>query len=211
MATQSACANLKEGQDVSCAPPARRYFQQAVIINKADIDPETIVTQNDPLAVTCEYSVDFSLKADKTGFLFRGSENGSTYKGTYDKTTNETFGLPDYIHHAQMLVVGVDEPSKCILASLDKGSYVVAMQYNDGVVEIFGLQNGMTTDDYTYDPQEGGGGQVIIMSSREVAPESTLPLVFKPAATNGSGILLNAPKIFFLTLLSASTNSLSSN
>lgn len=188
MAVTNICAELKRGQDTSCTSPLRRYYQQAVVMNKSDIDMTTVqITASDAgtPTPTCAYNVEFTLKEGKTGYLFRGNENGSTYKGYFDKVTNETFGVPDYTHHVQMLVAGVEENSKCILSSLDKGSFVVAMQFADGTVEIYGMQNGMKTDDYTYDTQENGGGTAIILSSRETAPEGYLPLVYKSATPDG--------------------------
>ncbi len=43
MARQSNCAILLQGQDAGCVPLVRKFYQQAVIINKADIDPDSIV------------------------------------------------------------------------------------------------------------------------------------------------------------------------
>jgi len=187
MATTSACASLKAGQDVSClASPSRRYYQQAVIINKSDIDPATVV-KTLPTAVSsvCNYNVAFALKDGATGYAFKGSENGSTYVGYFDKATNELTGNPDYTHHAQLLVMGVAEATKCILNSLDRGSYVVAYQFYDNTIEIYGFDSGLTTEDYTYNAQEGGGGQAIILSSREISPEPNQPYAYKSGTEDG--------------------------
>lgn len=185
MATYNACAELKKGQDTSCLSPKRRYIQQSVVINYGDIDRKTIVYTDPTAPSVCAYSVQFSLKTGKTGYLFRGSENASSFKGYADKANSENFGNPEYIHHSQIPIVGVDENAKCILSSLDKGSYVVAMQFSDNTIEIFGLENGMKTDDYTYDPQEGGGGGLIVLSSREFSPEGMLPVVYKSLVEGG--------------------------
>lgn len=188
MAVTSPCAELKGGQDISCTSPLRRFYQQAVIINKSDIDTTTVEITAPTTGggtPTCAYNVQFSLKTGKTGYMFKGSENGSVYKGYFDKATNETFGVPDYTHHVQILLVGVSEETKCYLDALDKGSYVVAMQFADGTVEMYGFQSGMTTEDYTYDPQEGGGGTPIILSSREISPEPRVPLVYKSQVEGG--------------------------
>lgn len=185
MAIQSICGTLKAGQDLSCITPARRYFQQAVIINKSDIDTYTITAPNGVAPDSCEYQVEFTLKDGKTGYRLMGSENGSTYRGYFDKSIAETLGQPQYIHNVQILIAGVDRATKCILDALDKGSYVVALQFSDNTVEIYGIQNGLTTGDYTYDVQEGGGGTAIVLSSRENAPEGYLPLVYKSATPDG--------------------------
>lgn len=182
MAVLPLCARLISGQDASCVPVTRKYYQQAVIINKSDIDPDSIeITKTDfeTTPEVCAYNVSFTLKEGATGYRFMGSENGSVYFGRYNKTLNDVTGLPQYVHEAQMLVVGIDEASKCILDALDKGSFVVAYQFMDGTVEIYGIQNGLSTGDYTYSVQENGGATSIILTSNEAAPESSLPLVYK--------------------------------
>lgn len=179
MATTSLCGTLKNGQDASCIAPARRFYQQAVLINLTDIDQSTVVvsvpTAEDP---DCVYNVQFSLKDGKTGFRFVGPEAGSSYKGYFDKSRSD-IGFTQYVHNAQILVVGSTEEAKCILDSLSKGKYAVAYQFTDGTVEIYGFQNGLTTGDFTYDVQEGGGGVAVILSSLETAPENLVPLVYK--------------------------------
>jgi hypothetical protein len=177
MAITSICGTLKAGLDLSCVAPTRRYYQQAVIINKADIET---ITVNPPTAETCAYTVEFSLKDGKTGYRILGGANGSTFKGMFAKSVNDTTGIVEYIHTAQLLIAGVDAATKCVLDALDKGSYVVALQIGN-TVEIFGIQNGLTTGDYTYDVQEGGGGAAIPLQSREDAPEGYLPLVYESA------------------------------
>lgn len=182
MAVASICGNLKNGQDASCIVPVRKYYQQAVVINLADINPTTLVITT-PTALLCNYNVRFRLKAGKTGYRFSGTENGSTYKGYFDKSVSD-LGFVQYKHNAQLLVVGASEASKCILDSLSKGNYAVAFQFLDGVVEIYGIQNGMVAGDFTYDVQEGGGGTPIVLSSRDNAPEGLVPLIYKSIVVN---------------------------
>lgn len=178
MAVISVCGALLNGQDGSCTPIKRRYYQQAVVINKADIaEYELLLTDFDNPSPVCRYGVTFTLKDGKTGYRFTGLEAGSSYFGAFDKTRSD-LGYPQYAHNANLLVVGATEEAKCILSELDKGSYVVAFQFSDGTVEIYGIENGLTTGDYTYDIQTGGGGSAIILSSLETAPENNLPLVY---------------------------------
>lgn len=181
MAVTSICGTLKNGQDASCISPIRRYFQQAVVINKSDILSFVITAPSGALGV-CAYNVTFTLKPGKAGFRFSGPEGGSTYKGFFDKSQSD-LGYAQYAHSVQMLIVGVDEASKCVLDALGKGSYVVAIQVGN-IVEIYGMENGLVAGDYTYDPQEGGGGAAIGLASAETAPELRLPLVYKSAIVN---------------------------
>jgi hypothetical protein len=185
MAVASICGTLKNGQDASCVAPARRFYQQAVIINKSDIDTTTVVLAvPNAESVECEYSVQFSLKEGKTGLRFTGPESGSSYKGYFDKTLSD-LGFTQYKHNAQILIVGSTEEAKCILDSLSKGKYVVVYQFTDGTVEVYGFENGLTTGDFTYDVQEGGGGTAVILSSLDTAPENYVPLVYKSLVEGG--------------------------
>lgn len=179
MAVQSICAKLFTALDASCNAPVRKYFQEAVVINKQDIDSYTITTP-DPNTSTCNYKVTFALKSGTTGYRIQGSEAGSSFFGSFDKSRSD-LGYPQYIHNTGLLVTGVDEASKCVLDSLDKGSFVVALQLKNGTVEIYGIVNGLTTGDYSYNIQEGGGGTQVILSSVEDAPEATLPLIYESA------------------------------
>lgn len=187
MAVDSLCAKLLSGQDASCESPKRRYFQQAVVINKSDIDSYTINrTDFDAENPTCAYNVQFVLKEGKTGYLFQGPEAGSSYFGTFDKTLSD-LGFNQYNHNVNMVVIGATEAAKCILEALDKARLVVALQFTDGTVEIYGIENGLSTGDYTYDVQTNGGGSAIILSSSETAPENFLPMVYAPQPGGDAG------------------------
>ena len=183
MAVLPLCARLGTGQDVSCVPVQRKYYQQVVLINKSDIDYSSAsVTKTDyetapevPL-----HNVTFSLKEGSKGYRFAGSENGSVYFGRTNKSTSD-LGLPQYSQEVQMLVVGAGESTKSVLEALDKGSMVAAMQFGDGTVEIYGYDNGLSTGDYTYSIQENGGGTTIVLSSNDSSPESSHPFVYKSA------------------------------
>jgi len=189
MAIESICATLLAGQETTCEPIKRRYFQQAVIIPKQDIDPSSVVitkTDYESETPTCSYNVSFQLKEGKSGKVFIGPSNGSNFFGAYDKTTSD-LGFSQYTHRASILIVGATEVAKCILESLDKGNYVVAYQFTDGTVEVYGFENGLSTGDYSYDVQGGGGGSVIELTSNENAPENYLPLIYKSLTPGQEG------------------------
>lgn len=183
MAVESVCGKLLNGQDNTCVVLTRRYYQQAVVINRSDIDPASIAylrTDFSSPSPVCAYGVSFELKPGKTGFLFAGLEAGSAYFGTFDKTRNDQ-GYPQYAHNANLIVAGANIEAKCILSGLDKGSYVVAYQFADGTVEIYGIGSGLTTGDYSGDIQTNGGVVSVVLSSLEVAPENDLPMVYVSA------------------------------
>ena len=183
MAVDSICGTLIAGQDNSCPTTTqRKYFQQAVLINRNDIDYTTAV-KTLPTTELCSYNVAFALKSGKTGYRFTANESGSSIKGWFDKSRND-LGNVQYIHQVQILVMNILESSKCILSRLDLGNFVVALQ-NGQTVEIFGFDNGLSTGDYTYDVAEGGGGTMIALASLEDNPESFLPPVYKAAVPGG--------------------------
>lgn len=177
MALTSICGTLTVGQDNSCLTQVqRKYYQQLVLINRSSIDPASIVatlsTEDE-----CAYNVQFSLKDGETGYRFTANESGSSIKGFFDKSRDDNGNL-QYNHQVQALIMNVLEESKCILAALDKGNFVAALQ-NGNTIEIFGLYNGLTTGDYTFDTTEGGGGTLITLSNLEDNQESFLPFVYK--------------------------------
>jgi hypothetical protein len=177
MAVESLCAKLLAGQDNSCSAPIRKYEQQIVVINKSDIEEYEITKTNfsiDP--PVCAYNVNFTLKDGKTGYRIIGPQNGSAFSGTYAKSTSD-LGYVQYQHIVNMLTTGFDETSKCITEALDKGSYIVAMQVGQ-TIEIYGIENGLTTGDYTNDPQANGGGNAVTLQSLENTPENSKPLVY---------------------------------
>ena len=192
MAVTSTCALLVNDLDVACIAPVRKAYQQAVLINKNDFDTSTI-TLPDPAAdpPTCDYSVEFALKSGTTGYRISGAEAGSSFYGSHDKSRSD-LGFAQYIHNVGILIAGISEEVKCVLDSLDKGSFVVALQWKDGTVEIFGFVNGLTTGDYSYNVQEGGGGTQIILSSLEDAPENNLPLVYVSAVPGQENVDFDA-------------------
>lgn len=186
MAIEPLCARLLAGQDNSCDAPVRKYVQQAVVILKSDIEEYDISkTDFSDINPACEYNVTFTLKDGKTGYRFSGPKNGASYSGTYAKSTSD-LGFTQYQHIVNMLVTGFDESSKCVLEGLDKNAYVVALQI-DQTIEIYGVENGLTTGDYTADLQANGGAIPITMTSLETTPEPSKPLVYK-SNTPGSEV-----------------------
>lgn len=179
MAVTSPCALLANGQDNSCLTEiVRKYYQQVVLINRSDIVDivQTVPTAEDP---ACVYTVGFSLKEGTTGYRIAGIEAGSVYKGYFDKSVSD-LSYPQYIHHVDMVLMGVGQDTKCLLDSLSRGSFVAALQIGE-TIEIYGIGSGLSIDDFTFDVGEGGGGSLLTLSSLENAPESRLPFIYVPA------------------------------
>lgn len=181
MAIVPLCAQLRSGLDAACAPLKRRFYQQAVLVQKTDIESYQIVrTDYDTPGAPCQYHALVTLKPGATGYLFIGPETGSSYFGSFDKSMSD-LGIVQYNHNASILMTGVSEEQSCVLEALDKTAVVAFYQFTDGTVMVYGLENGLSTSDYTYDPQGGGGGAAIVLSSGDGRAENTLPLVYRSA------------------------------
>jgi len=172
------CETLRNGLDLSCGNIVKNYYQQAVLINRADILNKLILTSTVSIddVYECRYRVLFNLKPDLKGFLFSASENGTTIFGTVEKSIVE--GIPQYSHAVTINMLGVSEIVKCTLKQLDYADYFCALQLYDGTVEIYGFEYGMTTSNYTYDPQNSGGGAIIKLISLSEALEDELPFIY---------------------------------
>jgi hypothetical protein len=173
------CEKLRNGLQIECGSIIKNYYQQVVLINRQDVLNKQILTSRVSIndEYDCRYKLIFNLKEGLSGFRFSSSQTGSTIFGVVEKTTVQ--GIPQYMHSVTIVVAGVSQQVKCTLQQLDNADYFCALQLYDGTVEIYGLQNGLTTGDFTYDVQEGGGGTAIVLSSLETAPESLVPLVYK--------------------------------
>lgn len=189
MANTAICAEITGEIDLSCIRGlVKKYFQEVVIINYNDVDRTASVLNN--IGAVCDYSVSMVLKPGKKGVMLKLSENGSTIKGTFSKTTSD-LGFVEYSHMVNILLAGISSVVKCTLDKLDRGRYIVAAQLGDGQVELFGYENGLTTGDYTWDIVEGGGGTVIPMQSKEGEEETMQPLLYKSALPGGEGADFN--------------------
>lgn len=172
------CAELTEGFDLSCVRNIpKKYVQELVLININDIDRTASVVGNQ--LAGCDYTVQLTLKQGKKGVLIKLPETGNAIKGFTAKSKTDN-GFVEYLHQVQTLVVGVDKETKCKLDKLDHGRYVAVTKTTNGIIEVHGFENGLSTGDYTYDLVEGGGGSLIVLQSDETAKESMLPLIFKP-------------------------------
>lgn len=181
MANNVICAELTGAINYSCnRNQAKKYFQEAVIINLNDIDKTASVIGNIGSGA-CDYTVQMVLKSLKKGIQVKLPETGNAIKG-FTAKSKDTYGTPQYLHQAQFLMLGASAEAKCQMDKLDHGRYAVALQLTDGTIEIYGWENGLSTADYTYDIVEGGGGSLIVLQSDDTAQESMLPLVYKPQA-----------------------------
>jgi hypothetical protein len=180
----SICEKLRNGQNTICINPAKKYYQQVVLVNRSDVNNSRIVTSGIDIDdnYQCRNRVYFDLKEDKTGYRFTTFESGMTVFGLYEKTVVN--GIPQYSHSVNIVLVGVDEDVKCLLKQLDSGDYFAALQYYDGSIEIFGFEFGLTTSNYSYDPANLGGGAIIKLNSMPDSLEDEPPFVYKTQTPN---------------------------
>lgn len=161
------CISIHKGHELGCDGVVKKYFQQAVLINKDDVLAHNIVSKLD--ATVYKHRITFALKSGKTGYKFEGEPNGVSFFGSFSKELDEN--IPQYTHNVQIPVFGASEESKYLLKTLDYSDYFAAIQLSNGKVEIYGFENGLTTDNYSYDVQGNGGGSLIPLVSKESEDE----------------------------------------
>lgn len=179
MALPSICAELANGKDLSCYKPTSKYYQQLVLINFADIDPDTVVApwlEEEP--AECVGSVQFVLNSGATGYRFTFPERSALVFGTFDYAITDQ-GYPSFIHRINFGASALSAEDKCMLQALLTGKFVAAVQLSDGTVEVYGLQNGLYAEAFTFDTQTNGGVTPVTLASLETNPESYVPLVYE--------------------------------
>jgi len=185
------CEKLRAGLDLSCGNIVKKYYQQAVLVNREDVLNKLILTSTVSIAdvYDCRHKVSFNLKTGKTGFLFSASENSSSIFGVVEKSVVQ--GVPQYSHSVTILVLGVSQSVKCVLKQLDNADYFVVLQLYDGMVEVYGFEFGMTTDNYTFDPMNSDGGAIIKLKSLSDALEDELPFIYEGNSTDFDNLFGN--------------------
>lgn len=188
-----ACEKLRAGLDLSCGNIVKNYYQQLVLINRGDILNKQILTSVTNIDDTydCRHRVIFNLKPDLSGFMFKISENASSIFGSFDKSVLEN--VPQYLHAVMVAVLGVNQAVKCVLKQLDNADYFAALQMYDGTVEIYGFEFGLTTNNYTFDPQNSDGGALIKLSSSSDALEDEVPYIYGGNPEDFDNLFLNLP------------------
>lgn len=172
------CQKLRNDLLMDCATPLRKYYQKVVLVNRDDLNNKNILTSTVSIEgeYICRHRVVFDLKSGKTGYRFAISENSENIFGSFEKTEVES--VPQYTHNVNIVLVGISELVKCTMKQLDYGDYFAALQSQNGTIEIYGFEYGLTTSGYSYDPQNGAGGGVIRLTSSSEAPEDEPPFLY---------------------------------
>jgi len=180
-----ACKELLRGHDVRCELPLRKYYQQIVLVNIDDVDQVGYdVNDNNHVII-------FNLNAGTTGYKYIGNEVSSLYSASFSKKVKK--GQPLYDHTVNLPIIGVSVETKLILKELDTANYFAAIQFRDGTVEIYGFENGLKTNDYTFEAQNGLGGIGITLSSK--FSEDEIPYVYGGDAINFDNDFADIPEL----------------
>src|SRR5690554_5441188 len=122
------CIKLFSGQETGCEPVYKKYFQQAVLINKADVESfitTATIPNVDLQSSFTGHRIRFSLKEGKKGFRFQGEPNGISFFASWAKELDEN--VPQYNHFLQLPIFGASETAKQILKTLDNADYFAAI------------------------------------------------------------------------------------
>lgn len=188
------CGKLKSGQDNACPENiVKGYVQEVVLTNFEDVKENGITSE---CAETPKYRAAMLLEEDTKGFRFTGARSGNKIRGWSSKSRDDN-GYPIYVHHVQIILIGVSEAQKCILKNLDLGLYVAALKLKsyptpaaseiEEAIEVFGIQNGLSTADYDYDITEQNGVIVIELASQDGSEEPAIPYMYV-SQTEGSEV-----------------------
>ena len=174
------CVRLVNGQNSACGSYVRKYYQQAVLINKKDVEEYLILLPIfDGLpSKFCRYRLSFKLFENRRGIRFTAAETGNIINGSFSRSLKEN--IPQYRHLVQLPLFGVSQEAKCILHQLDYSEYFAVLQTYDNQIEVFGFENGLEPEDYEFNIQNSGGN-IMALSSIPDALEDTQPLIYKNA------------------------------
>jgi hypothetical protein len=145
-----------------------RYYQRAVIVNKADVR-DFFIWKNDTM-----HRVSFSLFDGKSGFTFLATEKGASIVGVSKKTDWDL--IPEYQHSVSIIVRSNDEASKVALRQLDVSNVFVALLDYSGGVEVFGFEYGMSSAAYEFNLHDGG--VKLDLTSRDGGFENENPFLY---------------------------------
>jgi hypothetical protein len=187
------CEVLHNGLELACSNVVKNYYQQAILINRQDILNKKILTTTTSIAgiYQCRHKIIFNLKENLSGFRFSSAENGTSIFGVVEKSLQN--GIPQYKHAVTIVVLGVNEMTKCTLKQLDYADYFVALQLYNGIVEIFGFEYGLTTDNYSYDSQNAQGGAILKLVSQNDALEDELPFIYSGGKYDFDNLFQDVP------------------
>lgn len=169
---------LKLGQDRSCFREEKRYYNEAVLIHKSDVESYSVKVGSTLgfLEEIPHHEITFKLKTDAEGLYFGGNPNKFFIYGT--STHSRRKGINRYTHFVQIPTYGIDERAKYILHTLDQmKDYFMALKHKSGVVEIFGFGSGLETNDYTLNGQNQIN--MVQLSTPNDFLEYNHPLVYK--------------------------------
>ena len=175
----SNCEKLFTGYSLDCAPPQRKFWQRAVLLNKSDVAEYLIARPTvSPLGVySCAHHIRFKLTEGATGFEVKNLDTAFNVFGTSQRSEkNDTV---QHSHSIQFALMGAEAEIKCFLGRLEQAFYFAALMYTDGTVEIYGFENGLKPDNYTIDLQNTAGGTIIKLQSPSDEQEQDLPYLYR--------------------------------
>lgn len=182
------CIKLRQDYNIDCKKLFVKYDQQLILINKKDVLEHQIQTSTVDLLdnYTCYHNILFKLKENKTGFLITSNNKGSNIFGTTSKT--EKYGIPYFSHTIQLPILGIDLQSKCFLNQLNLADYFGVLRHSSGVIEVYGFEYGLNTNDYVIDLQNTSGVSLINLTSNENELEADLPFIYKSGTFGNENI-----------------------
>lgn len=168
-----ACVTVKSGFNGRCFKGKKKYEQEFVLVNKADVKSYIISLKSQN---NCQNRVYFNLNESKKGLRFSASDRSDSIRGLFNKVTKGS--IVEYEHTVESILFGNDESTKCLYRALSTGDYFIALQVGN-TIEIYGFEFGLTLSDDVWDLTESGGVIPITFKSEDEAFENSPPLIYK--------------------------------
>lgn len=173
----SLCEDLIKGYSVGCTNDQRLFVQKLVLINKSDVS--NYIVRKSSLILdnyTCRHSILFRLKENASGKLIDQIHTAKNVYGTHERS--EDLNVSEYTHAVNFIVDGYKESLICFLNNLNKSHYFAALKLTDNTVVIYGFDNGLRPNNYSFDLQSNNGVTQIKLETAKGEEEQEQPYIY---------------------------------
>lgn len=168
------CGKLATGIVQDCNPPVPGVEGRVILINRADIDFATSVSDNETNTIT-----ELILKSGTKGYEASLNENANSINVTLNAGTY----FNSWTHGVTLRVFDNKTGTKKFITGLQYSSVVAIVENKsksadgDTVYEVFGFNSGLSLNEAVRDSTDGDmrGGWVLTLSSKEPNTEAFVP------------------------------------
>src|SRR5699024_430546 len=126
---------LSRNIDNQCASPARKWEQRVVLLPFNDILGYTLNTSSNKHQSEVDLLLSYS-----GGHHIAANGNGTSINASFSMSRDDN--IPRYTHSVSFPVIGVGDLPMSSIRQIDASKYVAFVRFSDGIIKIFGLENG---------------------------------------------------------------------